>query len=235
MKRVVFRSILLIFSASLSWAGTRDYAATDTKETAACCPTCDWYRVGEWQISLWGAYGFPENQNGHDLLAVAAAHELNEGFDNNEGNIGRINNDRFLNDDDVGGGGVDLKYFFTHNMGVGLEGFALAANTRVGGGLATFTFRYPIGCTALAPYLFGGIGATFGGSESVAAEDRFDRELFFRRDLDQTGAILAGAAGAGLELRVTKRIGIMADFTWYLLDKPDNNFGLIRSGINFAF
>ncbi|MEY2487185.1 MAG: hypothetical protein QOH39_2833 [Verrucomicrobiota bacterium] len=215
-------------------AGVDGSSTKATGEPVATQP-CTWYRGHEWEISVWGAYAFPGNQNGNDLRDVAFNHEMNEGADNHEGNIGRLNNDRFLNHDDVGGGGLDIKYFFNKYIGVGVEGYALAANTLVGGALATVTFRYPIGCTPLAPYVFGGAGAAFGGSQTVAAEDNFDNETFFERRVDQSGALFAGAVGGGLEYRLTKRVGIIGDFSWHMLEKPDNNFGMIRSGITFSF
>jgi hypothetical protein len=44
-----------------------------------------------------------------------------------------------------------------------------------------------------------------------------------------------GQAGAGLEIRLTPHIGWMSDFSWNVVNGPDNNFGMARSGITFAF
>ena len=44
-----------------------------------------------------------------------------------------------------------------------------------------------------------------------------------------------GQFGGGLEIRVTPHIGWMADFSWCVLDGPDNNFGMVRTGLNFSF
>jgi hypothetical protein len=41
--------------------------------------------------------------------------------------------------------------------------------------------------------------------------------------------------GGGLEVRITHRIGIKSDFSWFLVDGRDNNFGMQRTGVNFAF
>jgi hypothetical protein len=44
-----------------------------------------------------------------------------------------------------------------------------------------------------------------------------------------------GQFGAGLEIRLTAHIGWINDFSWCILDGPNNNFGMVRTGVNFAF
>jgi hypothetical protein len=44
-----------------------------------------------------------------------------------------------------------------------------------------------------------------------------------------------GQFGGGLEIRVTPHIGLINDFSWNVIDGRNNNFGMARSGINFAF
>jgi hypothetical protein len=44
-----------------------------------------------------------------------------------------------------------------------------------------------------------------------------------------------GQVGGGLEIRLTPHIGWMNDFSWNVVDGPDNNFGMVRSGVTFAF
>ena len=87
----------------------------------------------------------------------------------------------------------------------------------------------------LAPYVFGGIGGAFGGSEGVLSEDAADNEIFTERNVTRDDALLEGEVGGGLEFRFTRHVGIMADFSWHFLDKADNNFGMVRSGVTFAF
>ncbi|MEY2532066.1 MAG: hypothetical protein QOI96_2151, partial [Verrucomicrobiota bacterium] len=41
--------------------------------------------------------------------------------------------------------------------------------------------------------------------------------------------------GGGLEYRVTRHVGIMADFTWNFTDHTDGDFGMVRSGLTFGF
>ena len=44
-----------------------------------------------------------------------------------------------------------------------------------------------------------------------------------------------GQFGGGLEIRITRHIGVMSDFTWNVVDGVDNNFGMVRGGLTFGF
>src|SRR4029077_2730913 len=78
-------------------------------------------------------------------------------------NIGQVSKNELFARDNTWGGGVDVKYFFSKYIGVGLEGVGLAAKTNfAGGGLGTLTVRYPFG--RFAPYAFGGVGFIDGGA-----------------------------------------------------------------------
>lgn len=57
--------------------------------------------------------------------------------------------------------------------------------------------------------------------------------MFTRRSSDTTKAV--GQLGAGLEVRLTPHFGVINDFTWNVIEGRDNNFGMMRTGINFAF
>ena len=145
-----------------------------------------------------------------------------------------------------------MKYF-----GVGVEGFALDGRTLHGhfdhgseavldpfysvdhhvvpGALGTFTLRFPIGCSRFAPYAWAGGGAIFNGhNDRAVGQDVVDPALAdrFHNDSDARGI---GQFGGGLEVRVTRHIGVLTDFSWNVVDGPNNNFGLVRSGLNFAF
>jgi hypothetical protein len=41
--------------------------------------------------------------------------------------------------------------------------------------------------------------------------------------------------GAGIEVRITPRIGVMTDFGWNVLSAPDNNFGMLRFGATLSY
>ncbi len=65
-----------------------------------------------------------------------------------------------------------------------------------------------------------------------AAEDLVDRPGGVRRSGETEGM---GQFGAGIELRITPNIGIINDFSWNLVGGDHNDFGIVRSGLRFAF
>jgi hypothetical protein len=219
--------------ASAAYAGP-EYSGKEMKQVAP--PPCpQWYADSEFNVDLWGTYLF----TGNDWA-----------------------NDRYVEADHAWGGGIDLKYFFHRYFGVGIEGWAVAARREtfdfevappvfidrtgresraVGSILGTFTLRYPIPCTRFAPYVWAGGGAIFGGGERDRAV--FDGlgtvgdttvELFHTEHRDSTSEGI-GQFGGGIEIRITPHIGWMNDFSWNVVNGPDNNFGMVRSGITFAF
>ena len=111
----------------------------------------------------------------------------------------------------------------------------------VGSVLGTLTLRYPIPCTRFAPYLFAGGGGIFGGGEKTNVVVKQTPELppfgVFRVQTHQTGSQTQaiGQFGGGIEIRLTPHIGWINDFSWNVVDGPNNNFGMVRTGVNFAF
>jgi hypothetical protein len=172
--------------------------------------------------------------------------------------------DKYLEADHAWGGGIDAKYFFKRYFGLGIEGFAVEATRStgaitilppppgtigsrirvdhqqeqrtIGSVMGTFTVRYPIGCSRFAPYVWLGGGAVFGGGEveKVVVNDPFSGAFLtgFKRG-SETKAI--GQFGGGFEVRLTPHIGWTNDFSWNVIDGRNNNFGMARTGINFAF
>ena len=136
--------------------------------------------------------------------------------------------DRYLDADHAWGGGIDANYMFSRYLGVGVEGFLLDPNDVVGQASANLIFRYPIPNTRIAPYAYAGGGAIFNGSRVEDLVDRGD----FRHNGDTEGM---GQFGAGFEIRVTPHIGIINDFSWNVVNGDHNNFGMVRSGLRFAF
>src|SRR6266480_1473830 len=225
MKKLLFWLLGLGLFASAAFAGV-GYSGKEMKQVAAPPPCPEWYADNEFNVSLWGTYVFTAS-NWRD--------------------------DTYLEADHAWGGGMDFKYFFHRYFGVGIEGWAVDArqaredvfvdlsdgifsrsfhneSNLVGAVLGTFTLRYPIHCSRFSPYIFGGGGAIFGGGE----------ERFFDVDdgdvvHDDTHTRAIGQFGGGLEIRFTRHIGWMSDFSWNVVDGPHNNFGMVRTGLNFAF
>lgn len=227
MKKISIMICALSAGAAIAFGGTSTYSgkeSKDVKQVAQQAPCPEWYRDQEFNVDLWGTYAF----TGNSYL-----------------------DDRYLGVDHAWGGGLDLKYFFHRYFGVGVEGYVVSLNENngvvfqggrlgtdsgrsglAGAGLGTFTFRYPIPCSRFAPYVFAGGGAIFGGGGRT--DVFFNGNTFVARQEDsQTKGI--GQFGAGIEVRMTPHIGIMSDFSWNVVDGSDNNFGMVRTGLTFAF
>ena len=230
LKKLALTLCAVLALGSVSYAGTESYKSSKNMvQQQQTCP--EWYGNTEWNVNLWGTYAFTGEE---------------------------WRNDRFLGVDHAWGGGIDAKYFFARYFGLGLEAYGLHLNE--GGGqtfflsngllehlsgsdreaagsiLGTFTLRYPIPCTRFAPYAWVGGGGIWGSG---------DRDEFFydgttgvflgSRSRGDTGGKAVGQLGGGFEVRLTPHIGWTNDFSWNIVDGPNNNFGMVRTGINFAF
>ena len=221
---------------------------------AAATPCPEWYGDTEWNVSLWGTYAWA-GSNGID--------EIGNSFNFNrqyaEFNLSRfLSSDRYLETDHAWGGGVDLKYFFHRYFGVGIEGFLLDTQrntldievpqplvmsvTRgedsrvIGSALGTLTIRYPIKCSRLSPYMWAAGGAIFnGGERDILIVDNSKPTLSARTVQQGAQTEAMGQFGGGLEFRFTRKLGWHNDFSWNVVDGPNNNFGMVRSGLTFSF
>jgi hypothetical protein len=238
MKTLTCCFITLAF-IQIAHAGPDIVSAKDVVSPVST-PSPAWYRDTEWNISAWFSYAFPGTDNDRNSLS-----------DTFTANPGPGTYDRFLADNHSFGGGAEVKYFFHRYFGIGIEGFALAADGTsytfenfdpstafkgrdehiAGGALGTFTVRYPIGHTRFAPYVWAGGGGAFGGHNETAVYvggnlERIDHEVESRA---------LGQFGGGVEVRITPRVGLISDFSWNVVDGTHNNFGLVRTGINVSF
>ncbi|MEP6975573.1 MAG: hypothetical protein ABI787_00785 [Spartobacteria bacterium] len=168
-------------------------------------PTSEWYRDREWNFDLFGAYAFTARP---------------------------YRSDRYLNTDHAFGGGIAASYMFTRYLGVGAQGYALDAQDAIGQTSGNLIFRYPIPGTRVAPYTYVGGGALFNGSRAQDLVDRGRSIGSIRRNSDIEGV---GQLGAGFEVRVTPNVGVINDFSWNVVNGDHNNFGIVRSGVRFAF
>jgi hypothetical protein len=89
--------------------------------------------------------------------------------------------------------------------------------------------RYPIGCSRFAPYIYGGGGVLFGRDKQDLIRQS-NESLIYSRDDDP---VAIGEVGGGIEVRITRHIGWMTDVSWNFT--KNENFGMVRGGINFAF
>jgi hypothetical protein len=227
----------------------------EVKQVAASPPCPEWYGDKEWNVNLWGTYAFTNTEYNPNLWLTDIVQSTSEGH----AVLGTY--DRYIGGDHAWGGGGDIKYFFCRYFGVGIEGFALDASkngfdifedptipifTRkrinydhtIGAALGTFTLRYPIPCTRVAPYAWAGVGAIFGGGERDVLHTQGPPDAFaVHAQTDHFGSEtkLLGQFGAGLEFRFSRHFAMINDLSFGVIDGPKNNFGMFRSGLNFAF
>ncbi|HJT81043.1 MAG TPA: hypothetical protein VJ719_07590 [Chthoniobacterales bacterium] len=250
---------LLWVTTAMAYAGPQP-TGKDIKEVAAEATPCpEWYSDTEWNISVWGTYAWAGTNGTED---IGNSFTFNQRFTTI--NLSQfLSSDRYLETDHAWGGGVDVKYFFHRYFGIGVEGFLLDAQRNtldievpqplvmsvsrdedsrvIGSALGTFTFRYPIRCSRISPYVWAGGGAIFnGGEEDVLFVDNVcgggpcnqPSATTIHRG-SQTEPV--GQFGGGLEFRFNRHIGWMNDFSWNVVDGPNNNFGMVRSGLTFSF
>src|SRR6478752_10084976 len=227
----------------------------EMKQVAFVPPCPQWYGDREWNVNLWGTYAFTNTDFAPNPSLVDIVQSTSEGGPV----LGTY--DRYIGGDHAWGGGGDIKYFFCRYVGLGVEGFALDASKpgfnifedqavpifvhqrinhdhTIGSVLGTLTLRYPIPCTRLAPYAWAGVGAIFGGGERDVVHTQGPPDAFaVHAETDHFGAEtkVVGQFGAGLEFRIARHFGWTNDLSFGVIDGPRNNFGMFRSGINFAF
>ena len=239
MNKLILAFLAFSVCAISAFAGTTSYSGKEMKQTVQQAPCPEWYGDREWNVSLWGAYAFTGTEYNRTDRETA---------DDNRHSLGTF--DRFLGGDHAWGGGIDAKYFFHRYFGIGIEGFGLAGrgshlltdhvqngeehyvrdDHAVGGALGTFTLRYPFHCSRFSPFIWGGAGGVFGGRTDKSFHPYFSRDI-----ASEDESRFVGQFGGGLEVRITRHIGLISDFSWNVVDGPDNNFGMFRSGVNFAF
>lgn len=111
------------------------------------------------------------------------------------------------------GGGAGLNYFFNRFVGVGVDGYVWEGikNEAVGGTSGSLILRYPI-ADRFAPYVFGGGGGNFYQDKAQGTYH----------------------GGLGAEYRFTRHVGAFAEGR-YTGAAVENNYGMVKSGLRFAF
>jgi len=224
MKKLTLSLCAVVAMTSAAFAGTQIYSKESKSVTPPPCP--QWYADNEFNLSLSGSYNPTYNEWREDTYLVA---------------------------DHAWGGSIDLKYFVHRYFGFGIQGNLYfpnsdesisngftevhsGSNRTVGSVLGTFTIRLPIGCSRFAPYFWLGGGGIFGGGQNheflLAPTQPFG---IVDHEFPVSTTKTVGQFGGGFEVRITPHIGLMNDFSWNVISGSNNNFGMARTGINFAF
>jgi len=251
MKKSVLGVLCIAAITSAAIAGTETYSGKEMKQVSP--PPCpQWYADNEFNVSLWGTYLFTGN-NWQDDRYLKSDHAWGGGIDAKYffhryfgvGIEGWMVNSRQARENDFADFSDDIfQQTFNH------------VNKGIGAVLGTLTLRYPIPCTRFSPYIFGGGGGIFGGGQRPI--NRFFREREpGDRPVTGPGGLISnggegfdilktvghtdsesqgiGQVGGGMEVRITPHIGLISDFSWNFVEGPHNNFGMVRTGVNFAF
>jgi hypothetical protein len=117
-------------------------------------------------------------------------------------------------DDDALGGGVDLTYFFTENLGVNYSYSVFGTDSEKHVNALDFVYRMPLGNSCLAPYFLGGGGVISNGSN-----------------------LGLWRAGVGAEYRLPNWncSAIFADATWNWISTNDDDAAIVRLGYRVQF
>jgi hypothetical protein len=111
------------------------------------------------------------------------------------------------------GAGAGLEFFINRYIGIEAEGFSETThNTFVNDAGGNLVFRWPIGQTGLAPYVFGG-----GGHEFYPVTDNNYAD-----------------GGVGLEYRFVRWFGVFTDAR-FVATEHTHTYGLGRLGAKFTF
>ena len=110
------------------------------------------------------------------------------------------------------GAGVGLNYFLTRNLGIGADVYSEGiGGPFIDSAEANLILRLPLGHCGFAPYVFGGGGGQFDMAKTWFCQ-----------------------AGAGMEYRFTRHLGLFVDARGVLPDET-TGFGVGRLGLRFAF
>src|SRR4051812_31039999 len=113
------KKLLLVCSvAAISLSSVQGGAEYSKDVTPPPCPK--WYADREWNLNIWGAYAFTDNDYPNFENSILSA-----GLGFIDPNARAY--DRYLEADHAWGGGIDAKYFFCRYFGLGIEGFAVEA------------------------------------------------------------------------------------------------------------
>jgi len=227
MKKITASLCAIVSFGCTAYAGSNTFSGKETSPEVPQTIAADYFRDRELNLNLFGTYALTGTE---------------------------YREDRYLGTDHAFGAGIDAKYFLARYFGFGVEGFVFDANdvTRgdsvtgftgiddherraIGGALGTFTFRLPIRNSRFAPYVYLGGGTIFGGGRTTETIVDVNSGSSFRQDVRAANVEALGQIGIGFEMRLTSRLGLTSDFNWNLVNGAKNNFGMVRTGLNFAF
>lgn len=199
MKKLAFTLLAVAAFVSTSFAGQVVYAPSKEYKQPEQIVEVGCFLDQELQIDIYGAY---VDGNGHYHAGPIRDHGW--------------------------GGGIGINYFFSRNIGIGVDGTWIAAKENAAVSTSddrtvfhnvtgSLIFRFPVDELCLAPYLFVGGGFHVDGEQWASAH-----------------------AGLGLEYRIVpNKVGIFTDARYtYFGDRygnGDQGNVMVKAGVRFVF
>ena len=252
--------ILIIFSAfhRLAYSGTYS-----DKGYVAPCP--QWYGDNEWNVGLWGAYAFTGTEfapnldlidliqstsEGHTVLGplIGIWEAITPGVEARTSNTSlaviSASESKGLGSAPNAVDSTSTRVRLTESFSA--KGPPIAAwSARSWGhlrcailfrarvfrpmrGRGSARFSVVARATGLSPTEIGEPGGEGGGEGEIPFVNARTVHSGSRTEL-------MGQFGGGLEFRFTRHIGWTNDFNWNVINGAHNDFGMFRTGINFAF
>jgi len=214
-RKLTFGMAALSLLSAVAFAGS-EAAPIDKNPVPAPCPS--YYSANEFSVAIFGLGVWRAGSSGGNGFTLPSGRTI-AGRDA-LGGSGRA------------GGGGELQYFFTRNLGVGLEGAGYDFEDTSAGSVAGNVYlRAPLNdCSRWAPYLMGGAGGLFASIPNVSV----DGKSFGGGTADR----FEGHVGAGIEVRFTQHIGAFLDGRYVFVSGNSDRipkYGEIRGGFKYAF
>jgi opacity protein-like surface antigen len=116
MKKIIARLFALTTAAFLATSFAGPVETEQQQQQTSYQPSQEWYHEREWNFDLFGAYAFTAQP---------------------------YRSDRYLGVDHAWGGGIDVNYMVTRYLGIGAEGYGLAADNAIGHASGNLIFSLP--------------------------------------------------------------------------------------------
>jgi len=154
--------------------------------------------------------------------------------------VSRYKQDQYIGADHAFGGAIAAKYYaFSFSgvqLGAGIDQTLLDSRYKpnptgrrlIGTTLGQIVARYPIG--NFAPYVSIGGGTIYGGGYA----NQIHVTTPVKKALLLNDSKFAWSPAAGVEYRLSKNIGILAEADWLDVGPKKNSYAF-RTGLNFAF
>jgi hypothetical protein len=181
-KQLLALTIALGFTSAGAWAGEDSGGKAAIGKNPVTLPPSSLYNAGELVIKPF-----------YDITLIDSGKE-------------------HYKDDELYGGGLAVDYFFTKQLGIGVDGYWLDDSSVVHSYNVNLTARTTLLCDALSIYAIGGGGVFTNGDTLGSAH-----------------------IGGGIEYRFCSSFGIFADGRYKWLDGGDVTLTSVRMGVSFVF